>query len=430
MANEASRQTLYVQLQCQEPLHLGTRRPYGQFRSNETILRGGRVLAGLAAAQGGTGLLEVPGRVIVEDSPAFAAGGRLLDEVVHLPLTAETCKVLPGASWDDPEALRQRDQDVPHGIWDTLLARWAFAAGWPGHRHWGLCRECERQTGRMGAAKPLVLFVQRRRNDFESAPLYGYELIQPAAECRAHTALNPTRGTAEFHLLFADELVLPGTSFYVRVRVQGQTDQERESCAQVIRELIQKPLRLGGAKSRGHGLMLGFLDEEGPPVEPIPDRLCRFDGLVKRQAVDSGCRLDERRTYFTVTLQAPLLLPDQDVYPEWRLGPSYDDWKRVFPLLAPAPAGPLAETHLEFVQHRFTQVTGWSSLWQLPKPALRALAAGSVYLFSTKAGLSEVAPVAADLEFAGAGLRRAEGFGAIYVSDPFHREVQPHGAVP
>lgn len=136
----------------------------------------------------------------------------------------------------------------------------------------------------------------------------------------------------------------------------------------------------------------------------------------------NGHDFDDSRFYFALTLQAPLLLPDQDVHPDWCIREDHDDWKRVFPGVAA-----LSGARLEFIQHRFAQVTGWSSLWQLPKPTLRALAAGGVYLFSTTTGRCDVEPVAEELEFSGAGLFRAEGFGAINVSDPFHREVKRHG---
>ncbi|MGH7960264.1 MAG: type III-B CRISPR module-associated Cmr3 family protein, partial [Candidatus Binatia bacterium] len=349
--------------------------------------------------------------------------GRLEDEVVHLPLTAETCKAFEGASWHDPDYLAQRDRDVPHGIWDTLLKRWAFAEGWQGNWEWGWCLECGRQTGKKGSTKPFPRFVQRRSTGTEAEPRYAYEVGKPVVERRAHTALNPTRGTAEFGLLFADELVVPDTIFCLCIRVQGQTQQELNDRIQRIKGWEKDKIRLGGAKSRGHGLIefTRFArDDEAPKTEPLVDRLRRFDELVKRKA---NGNLETSRTYFVFTLQAPLILPDQDVYPDWCIRKGRNgDWKRVFLSVAA-----LSDARLEFAQHRFTQVTGWSSLWQLPKPTLRALAAGNVYVFSTTANVSAVEPIAGELEFLGAGLFRPEGFGAINVGDPFHREVTIHG---
>jgi CRISPR-associated Csx10 family RAMP protein len=145
-----------------------------------------------------------------------------------------------------------------------------------------------------------------------------------------------------------------------------------------------------------------------------------FDELVKRMAKG---KFEPNRTYFTLALQAPLILPEQDVCPDWCIREGDDgNWKRIFPGIAALP-----DARLEFVQQRFTQVTGWSSLWQLPKPTLRALTAGSIYVFSTTEQISGVVPTAEELEFSGAGLCRAEGFGAINVSDPFHQEVVNHG---
>jgi len=421
VANEKPRHTFYIQLRCLEPLHLGTRHPYGQFRSGEATLRGGRMLAALAEG----GLLFGGGNnIIVEDAPVLVKDGRFDDEVVHLPLTAETCKVFEGASWHDKDYLAQQDKTVPHGVWDTLLARWAVAKDWQDEWEWGWCLECERQTGKKGSTKPFPRFVQRRRKaGAEIEPRYVYEVVKSSVERRAHTALNPTRGTAEHGLLFADELVVPDTLFYLRIRVQGETPQELSEREEFIKNLAHRKLRLGGAKSRAHGLVEVTRiarDDEIPVTESLQERLSLFNKKVHRTA---GSTPDVDRFYFTLTLQSPLVLPDQDVHPDWSIVEGDDgDWTLIFPGVAALPCA-----RLEFFQHRFTQMTGWSTLWQLPKPSLRAFAAGSVYVFSTTADLTAIEPVAKEIEFSGAGIFRSEGFGAINISDQFHREVVNDG---
>lgn len=255
VTNEAHRRTLYLDLRCLEPLHLGTRHPYGQFRSGEAVVRGGRVLAALAQLHGGGLLFEGGTNFIVDNAPVFAEGGRFEDEIVHLPLTAETCKTFEGATWHDLDYLMQRDKAIPHGIWDTLLKRWAFAKGWQGDWEWGWCLECERRTGKKGPTKPFPRFVQRRNTGSEVDPRYSFEVSKALVERRAHTALNPTRGTAEFGLLFADEIVLPDTTFGLRIRVRGQTLQELDERVRDVKRWEGCRFRLGGAKSRGHGLV-------------------------------------------------------------------------------------------------------------------------------------------------------------------------------
>ncbi len=414
---------MYAQLKCIEPLHLGIRHPYGLYRSSEVVVRGGRVLAALSEINGGELLCDGGTNIIVEDAPVLAAGGRFEEEVFLLPITAETCKSFEGATWRDSSTLLREGKDIPHGIWDTLLERWAFAKGWQGTWEWGWCQECKRQTGKVGSTKPFSPFAQRRKKGTKTGSHYLYEISKPAVERRAHTALNPTRGTAEFGMLFADELVLPETLFYLRMRIQGQNQDELDKRIQYIREREKCRFRLGGGKSRGYGLveMIRFArDNESPNVELPIERLSRFDELAKLKA-QSG--LEKDRVYFTLTLQSPLILPEQNINSDWCIQEgSGGIWRYIFPTIAT-----LADSNLEFIQHRFTQVTGWSSLWQLPKPTLRAVAGGSAYVFSTTASLTIIESIAKELEYTGAGLHRAEGFGAINVSDPYHREVQTHG---
>jgi CRISPR-associated Csx10 family RAMP protein len=410
---------MYLQLQCLEPLHLGTRHPYGLFRLGEAVLRGGRVLAALAQLHGGL-LFGGGNNIVVEDAPVIASVVPE-DTVVYLPLTAETCKAFPGDVFE-PDSIARKGEDLPHRVWDTLLPRWFFTRRpvlSPPASLWGRCL----WPGCYGSTKPFSRFVQRRSIKSTNPPRYRYQESNPTVERRAHTALNPTRGTAEYGLLFADELVIPGTRFYLCIRLQAETSQELQQRVQHIGDLVQKQFCLGGAKSRGHGLVRGF--DFGIPSPELPaNRLERFDKLTKDLARTSkDDSFESSRTYFSLTLQSPLLLPDQDVQPDWDVWESDRGvWTGRFPSVATLPG-----IRLEFLQHRFTQVSGWSSLWQLPKPALRALAAGSVYIFSTTVPTDAVRPIAEELEFSGAGLFRAEGFGSVNVSDPFHREVQSYG---
>jgi CRISPR-associated protein Csx10 len=68
------------------------------------------------------------------------------------------------------------------------------------------------------------------------------------------------------------------------------------------------------------------------------------------------------------------------------------------------------------------RVMGWQDLWGLPRMHEYAIDAGSVFLFTAAQPLDELAQALFTLEEQGIGQRRAEGFGRICISDPFHRE--------
>jgi len=66
---------------------------------------------------------------------------------------------------------------------------------------------------------------------------------------------------------------------------------------------------------------------------------------------------------------------------------------------------------------------GWQELWGLPLMEEYAIDAGSVFLFAVTRPLDDtLARTLCGLEEHGIGQRRAEGFGRICISDPFHRE--------
>ncbi|MEW6448335.1 MAG: hypothetical protein AB1426_09640 [Bacillota bacterium] len=125
MAEDKHRTTLYVELRALEPLHLGGRHLYGSYRAGETVLHGGRVLAALAEAAGEFPLFGGGKNLIIENSPVAADGSTIRDEVVCLPLTAESCKAFPG-DWLEPEYQSEEKRD---GIWDTLAQRWLLSKG-------------------------------------------------------------------------------------------------------------------------------------------------------------------------------------------------------------------------------------------------------------------------------------------------------------
>ncbi|MBV9710203.1 MAG: hypothetical protein JO011_04715, partial [Ktedonobacteraceae bacterium] len=72
--------------------------------------------------------------------------------------------------------------------------------------------------------------------------------------------------------------------------------------------------------------------------------------------------------------------------------------------------------------------TGWQELWGTPRAAEYAIESGSVFLFTCPSPPDNALHNALfALEEQGMGKRRAEGFGRICISDPFHQLVQQEG---
>ncbi len=65
-----------------------------------------------------------------------------------------------------------------------------------------------------------------------------------------------------------------------------------------------------------------------------------------------------------------------------------------------------------------------NDLWGTPRTNEIAIDAGSVFLFGSTLSKKDLEEALFGLEREGIGQRRAEGFGRVCVSDPFHCEVK------
>ena len=60
---------------------------------------------------------------------------------------------------------------------------------------------------------------------------------------------------------------------------------------------------------------------------------------------------------------------------------------------------------------------GWQTKWNLPKPSLPAIQAGSVYVFESDKEIDK--KILKKIAIAGVGQRRAEGFGRVQFNPPW-----------
>jgi CRISPR-associated Csx10 family RAMP protein len=65
-------------------------------------------------------------------------------------------------------------------------------------------------------------------------------------------------------------------------------------------------------------------------------------------------------------------------------------------------------------------ILGGNAAWGLPKDKEQAIEKGSVFFFKCNAEQENLLESLKQIEKEGVGLRREEGFGRVYICDPFH----------
>ena len=131
-------------------------------------------------------------------------------------------------------------------------------------------------------------------------------------------------------------------------------------------------------------------------------------------------KLDEQ-LFFALTLHSPVILTDE--FLRYRSRIDAEVLCELFGIVYDKQNEPTNAYNLKNVYSNFSnrRITGWQELWGTPRTNEYAIDTGSVFLFQCDKSKSEkVLDTLFNLEEQGIGNRRAEGFGRICVSDPFH----------
>src|SRR5262249_13977871 len=150
---------------------------------------------------------------------------------------------------------------------------------------------------------------------------------------------------------------------------------------------------------------------------------CKLRKQVEETFQTKDCRPD-LKFFFTLTLYSPAILRD----PLLRYRGSIDE-KTLYELVMDLPVDninlPADNIELIYQNASTRRITGWNELWGTPRVNEFAIDTGSVFLFAFKAEASnDLYQALFRLEEVGIGQRRAEGFGRVCISDPFHLEVE------
>lgn len=366
---------------------------------------------------------------IFEDSEGLQERTRL--PVYPLPQTAQSCKRHPGFRFPDT------DQNDGHGVRDTLI-------------DWGLFK-----LAASDAAQTLAILRQSkncqhilhgqticgeamdhyegyyRRSDIEpdnriAAQPDNYTRLQ------THTGIHRESGTVQDGILYNRQVFEEGMQFWGEVLFPGD-DQLLASFEEFLDEIdAMDVLHLGTGRSRGMGKVSLAIE----PIEPIEDEQDRFHAFSERldafnqafheRAASFKLNVSPENYFFAVTLHSPLILCDDLLRYQGTI-----DTVALQEVLPPDCTIP----GLKGIYHAASvrRITGWQELWGTPRAAEYAIESGSAFLFACSSSPDDINALHTALfalEEQGMGKRRAEGFGRICISDPFHQLVYQEGTRP
>ncbi len=325
--------------------------------------------------------------------------------VYPFPGTARSCKRFGGFQHDSPYA------DEHHGVYDHLLPLAFFEMSQHTqpeilrpHKHCAhkneqglVCKE-ERGPQKQG---------YYRRGD-KPDQWVSFEVKQML---RTHTGISRTTGTVQQSILFSRSVLAAASCFWGTLQVDSEA---AAALKQFIEEASQAGLiRVGSNRSRGMGRITVRLSGFEPDTkEKLAGRLQRFNQALKDAAGDYNLDL-KYGCYVPLTLTSDAILVDHLLRYQTFLGPDY-----------------LAATHqldgaeLVYGHAQPQRIMGWNSLWRLPKADELAIGLGSVFLFGFENTLNDqLVTTLFNLQEAGIGIRRREGYGQLLVANPFHWEA-------
>jgi len=347
--------------------------------------------------------------------------------VYPLPKTAQSCKRFPG--FTQAQGDESDDENEPHGIHDSLLDWATFKLA-----------EQAKKNGQAIDTMTLLSPLQRHKQCpvpnckkpmdhvsgfYRRDPVNG-QMAKAGDETRlqTHTGINRDTGTVQEGILYNRQVFVEHTRFWGMVKLPEQLAAPFHA---FIEEVGRTGLvRVGTGRTRGMGKVhLGVepLEDAHDRFEQFKNRLRTFNDTLHTQVAKAfsanADKLAFQPFYFALTLHSPAILCD----PMLRYHGSINT-----NVLAELLNIPHDNFTLVYQAASTRRVSGWNELWGLPRTNEYAIDTGSVFLFG-----SHIAPDADKdnklwqalfkLEEDSISRRKAEGFGRVSVSDPFHLEV-------
>lgn len=250
-----------------------------------------------------------------------------------------------------------------------------------------------------------------------------------------HVGIDRVRGSAAEQILYSIEALGPerpgsGPSLLGRLRLRDPDMAAR------LKELLDEPVYFGYHRSSGYGqcrLVLGEPKEARIDRDRLVEWSERF--IAYARGVDSALDIDSAKDFFfSIGLPNGAIVIDPFLRYSLDLADAIE-WLPPLPdVRAAEPGGgqPVAfadgELRCLVARTRHELVRGWNVAHGMPKPDEYAIDRGAVYAYHYRggpAGRDELLHRLEELVERGLGLRVAEGFGEVVVSDQFH--ARGHG---
>jgi CRISPR-associated protein Csx10 len=334
--------------------------------------------------------------------------------VYPLPKTAESCKRFSGFSYVPAD---KKIDDPGHGVRDSLL-------------DWSMYKLADRVKP---VLEPSVLLAPFK--EFEHckvcgkpmAPFSGYYrsrdghhmIAKPDTRLQTHTGINRETGTVQESILYNRRVFEEQSRFWGMVRLNDGLVPDFQQFINAVG--TSGLVRIGTGRTRGLGkvhLTASLLEDTSGQFELFKERLDKFHRtLQERAGLIKNFNPEIEPFYFVLTLHSPTILCDELLC--YRSTIDKD-------MLAKMIGLDEEENPFEVLYQSVStsRITGWNELWGTPRANDIAIDSGSVFLIESKKPLEELAHKLYTLEEEGIGRRRAEGFGRVYISDPFHLEVE------
>lgn len=337
--------------------------------------------------------------------------------IYPLPATAQSCKRFPGFL---SRSGNTSDDEERHGVRDSLLD-WALfsladripntppsilLAPFQDHKKCGRCKKDHEY--------PINNFTGYYRRDSDGQMVSARTDM---TRLQTHTGINRTTGTVQEGILYNRRVFDEHMRFWGMVKLP---DDLATPFAQFIKQVGRSGLvRIGTGRTRGMGkvsISATPLPNEQVNFEAFQKRLSTFDHKLRDEVrefnKEQNLNLKNHPFYFALTLHSPAILRDNLL----RYRGSIDEETL-------AELTGLSSLDRIYQSASVRRTSGWNDLWGTPRTNDVAIDTGSVFLFASTQPREELQQILFKLETEGIGTRRAEGFGRICVSDPFHLEV-------
>jgi CRISPR-associated protein Csx10 len=328
--------------------------------------------------------------------------------VLPLPKTAQSCKRFPGFI----PLPGERTNEKQHGIRDSLL-------------DWGIFSLLDREGLPVSAL--LAPFSKSRvfckKCEQLMDHVHGYYRCgrsNPRDRMKANvnthlqtrTGVSRDWGIVEESILYNREVFNQGMQFWgVVILPDKLAGTFKNFIAEANKEDI---VCMGTGRTRG----LGRINLETKEVRlrgltDFKNRLISFDAAMRKQAQETKVR-NLAPFFIAITLHSPSILCD----PFIRYYSTIDE-----ATLSNLVNHPTATFQRIYYSAGIRRICGWNELWGTPRANDYAIETGSTFLFACSQQPDDLLIQALyTLEEEGIGRRRSEGFGRIFISDPFHLE--------